>query len=178
KRQLLSLRTIFIISVGLFILILLRQFIVEKKLNTKFEALIIELNKKEKQSHKKRSDLILKDAITEGILLGLERIEENKTFLQSNFDLKYVANKLNSNTSYVSKTINKNKHQSFKDYLNKLRIDFIVVELRNNSKLRRHSLDAIAKDIGYSNGSSFSKIFKKITGINPSYFIDKLNDGN
>ncbi len=122
------------------------------------------------------SVLKINDDIIHKILLGLEKIEKEKTFLKTDFNLQYIANEVNSNISYVSKVINFHKKKSFKEYTNTLRIEHIIKELKEKPITRQFSIDAIAKELGYSNASSFSKIFKKNTGINPSVFIHNLND--
>ena len=60
--------------------------------------------------------------------------------------------------------------------MNELRINFIVEELKSNNRIRKHTIAAIAEDIGYNNSESFTNAFKKITGTLPSYFIKALNE--
>lgn len=72
--------------------------------------------------------------------------------------------------------MNEIKENNFSQYLNKLRINYIVEELSNNSKLRKHTISAIADDIGYNNSESFSNAFRKVTGTLPSYYIKLLQE--
>ncbi len=120
-------------------------------------------------------EIDISDTIVQNILTGLHRLEKEKCFLKLDFNLKFIAQELNSNTSYISKVINFHKKSSFKEYTTQLRIQYFIKELKVNPSFQKHSLDAIAKDIGYSNASSFSKIFKKHTGITPSRFIKDFN---
>ncbi|WP_299889786.1 AraC family transcriptional regulator [uncultured Lacinutrix sp.] len=122
-----------------------------------------------------QSKISINEDIVHKIIKGLEQLEKEKEFLNDDFNLPYIAKKLNSNTSYVSKVINHYRGKSFKQYINNLRIEYIMKELKEKPSLRKFSIDAISKDLGYSNASSFSKIFKKNTGVNPSDFIKELN---
>jgi YesN/AraC family two-component response regulator len=64
---------------------------------------------------------------------------------------------------------------SFSNYLSNLRIVYCIAELRENSTLRNYINKALAQEIGFRNSESFSKAFKKETGLNPSYYIKALN---
>lgn len=123
---------------------------------------------KETLDHKINNEVVNK------ILKGLKQIEKEKSYLNRDFNLRFVTSKLNTNTSYVSKVLNAHMGVSFTDYVNNLRIQYIKDQLTKDPKLRLLSLDALANDIGYSNASSFSKIFKKFTGVAPSKFIKEL----
>ena len=108
------------------------------------------------------------------ILDGLEAFESNKSFLSQNVSLNEVAKKLETNSNYLSKVVNSYKNKNFAMYLNELRINHAISELKNNSQLRSYSIEGIAYEFGYKNPQSFSTAFKKITGLYPSYFIKQI----
>ncbi len=76
---------------------------------------------------------------------------------------------------YLSKIINHYKGKSLSNYLTNLRIEYCISELRQNATLRKYTIKAIAQEMGFRNSESFSKAFKKQTGLNPSYYIKELN---
>lgn len=108
----------------------------------------------------------------------LEIFEANKEFLQKNITVDGLAKDLGTNRDYLSKTVNELKGKNFSQYLNELRINYIVEELKTNKVLRKHTISAIAEDIGFNNSESFSNAFKKITGTLPSYYIKLLQSQN
>ena len=121
------------------------------------------------------SNFIIKDATRTEILDKLIKLEEKKLFLKQDFTLHNVAKRLKTNTAYLSKIVNSELDKNFSSYVNELRINYIVIELKNNSKLRSYSINAIAEEIGYKSPESFTKYFKIATGISPSIYIKKIN---
>lgn len=101
--------------------------------------------------------------------------EVNKDFLHKNITIDGLAKDLGTNRDYLSKSVNELKGKNFSQYLNELRINYIVEELKSNEKLRKYSISAIAEDVGFNNSESFSNAFKKITGTLPSYYIKLLH---
>lgn len=108
------------------------------------------------------------------ILTALEEFEKTTLFLQENITLESLAKELDTNSSYLSKVINKVKHISFSTYLNELRIDYVINRLTKDSTFRSYTIKAIGKEAGYHSEQSFSRAFHKKTGLYPSFFIKKL----
>ena len=118
---------------------------------------------------------IIKDEKVNQILDGLVRLEEKKYFLKQECTLHTVAKKLKTNTAYLSKIVNNELGKSFSTYINELRINYIIVELKNNARLRSYSVNAIAVEIGYKRPDAFTRYFKEATGITPTIYIKKIN---
>ncbi|MDE1205393.1 helix-turn-helix domain-containing protein [Tenacibaculum sp. LAR 2:5] len=76
--------------------------------------------------------------------------------------------------NYLSKIINHFKKESFSNYLNNLRIEYIVHRLKEDKVLRKFTIRTIADEAGFNNAESFSKAFFKAKGIKPSYFLKEL----
>lgn len=120
----------------------------------------------------------IKDETRIEILEKLIKLEEKKLFLRQDFTLHNVAKRLKTNTAYLSKIVNSELDKNFSTYVTELRINYIIVELKNNAKLRSYSINAIAEEIGYKSPESFTKYFKIATGISPSTYIKKINQMN
>lgn len=122
----------------------------------------------------------VKSTIPNNILQELKSklllFEANKDFLHKNITIDGLAKDLGTNRDYLSKSVNELKGKNFSQYLNELRINYIVEELKSNEKLRKYSISAIAEDVGFNNSESFSNAFKKITGTLPSYYIKLLQE--
>ena len=128
------------------------------------------------EAQNSNSSFNIKDETVAEILEKLIKLEEKKQFLRQDFTLHNVAKKLKTNTAYLSKIINSELGKSFSTYANELRINYIILELKNNAKLRSYSINAIAEEIGYKSPESFTKYFKAATGISPSVYIKKINE--
>ncbi len=117
----------------------------------------------------------LSHIILEDLQKGLDQFEANNRFLEPKLTLSKLAEQLNTNTNYLSKAVKVIKGSSYTNYLNTLRINYIIEQLKQDHTLRRYTIKAIAKEAGYNNAQSFSTAFYKQTGIYPSYFLNKLN---
>lgn len=108
------------------------------------------------------------------ILEGLKQFEEGENYLKNNFSLPSLASKLNTNTKYLSIILNEYYNKDFNNYLNELRINYIIRKLKNNAQYRQYKLSYLAEKSGFSSHSKFSAVFKSITGLPPSDFIKFL----
>lgn len=129
--------------------------------------------KKQPQPNNSNGVGLSKEKINE-IEKKLKKMESNGDFLNKNFTLNTLAKKLNSNTSYLSFYFNHVKMQSFPNYLNHLRINYILEQLQDNPKLLNYSIEGLAHECGYNDASVFSKIFKNIVEVPPSYYIQQI----
>jgi AraC-like DNA-binding protein len=101
--------------------------------------------------------------------------QELKEIIQDHIDtsitLKEISKDLNISPSYLSREFSKYFGElSFGEYIQQQRIAK-AKELMDNAT---HSLTEIAYLTGFSDQSHFTRIFKKITGQNPSGFRKKL----
>lgn len=112
----------------------------------------------------------------EQLLAHLEEFEKNQKYLASNINSKDLAKSFGSNSSYLSLVVNTYKQKTLSQYINDLRIDFVVEKLQSDSKFRKYTIKAIAQEVGFNTAEAFSKTFYKKTGIYPSYFIKKLEE--
>jgi len=146
------------------------------------------LQKTKKNREQMKSDLVINKHINtkvikridsekaKNILISLENLENTEFFLNENFSLATVAKKLKTNSSYISRTVNIYKNQTFQEYASELRINYVINRLKKDRKFRLYSVQHIAKEIGYKSPNSFTKHFKKKTGIYPSSFIANIDD--
>lgn len=125
---------------------------------------------------KQRSKNVIPGDRLQDIKVKLELFENNRDFLQKDITLHSLAKEFETNRDYLSRSVNELKKTNFSQYLNELRIGYIIEELNNNEKIRKYTIAAIADEIGYNNSESFSNAFKKTTGTLPSYYIKLLQD--
>ncbi len=124
--------------------------------------------------HKSPGNLDIPKEVVAAVLKKLEAFEQDHGYLKLNLTLGGLAKECGTNSKYFSKIINEYKHKSFTNYINDLRIDYAITTLQSNLKLRKYSIKAVAKEVGFNTTEAFSKSFYKSTGIYPSFYIKQL----
>lgn len=109
------------------------------------------------------------------ILDQLEEFENKQLYVKRDLSLSYLATFCDTNTKYLSVVINSHKKKDFFNYINELRINYIVEKLRNDPYYRRLKVAALAREAGFSSQSKFALNFKKVTDVSPSEFIKSLS---
>lgn len=126
------------------------------------------------RSEIKKADIPVE--IVKDILQKLIVFEKNNEFLNPSVKQVDLARQFETNSNYLSKIINNYKGKNFSKYLNDLRIEYAIKKLKSDKKFRNFTIKAIAEETGFNTAESFSKSFQLKTGIQPSYFIKKINE--
>lgn len=134
--------------------------------------------KRKKSATSTNEQLNVPQDIVDSILSGLKIFEEKEAFTSNKITLNSLAKELNTNPNYLSKVVNYHKKGSFSNYLNNLRIDYTIEQLKTNPLYKKYTIKAISSEVGFNNVQSFSKAFRNSKGINPSYFMKELNKIN
>ncbi len=173
-----------LISLIILIFVLIRNNKKQKLYKKRFQELLENKNSQEVSVSKdqkvktnqenKPKDIGISEIIVNDILKNLVKFEENNDFLQSNISVSSLSKRFKTNSKYLSKVINVHKNKSFSNYVNELRINYVVEELKINTKFRKYTIRAIANEIGFNTTEAFSKSFFKTTGIYPSFFMKQL----
>ncbi|MBB4807834.1 AraC-like DNA-binding protein [Chryseobacterium defluvii] len=103
----------------------------------------------------------------------IQPIVENDYFKQTDFTISKLASLLNTNNVYISKAIKLNGYTNFNHYLNTCRVNNVKKLIQEND-LNRITLMYIYTASGFSNQSTFNRVFKQIEGITPSEYIEKI----
>ena len=120
----------------------------------------------------------ISEEVIEQIQKGLDHFESQKEFLDGSITLNSLSKTLSTNSNYLSKVINFNKQKNFSNYLNDLRIEYAIEQLKNNPQFRKYSVKGMAQEVGFNSPESFSKAFYKRSGLYPSYFLKQLEKMN
>lgn len=177
-----------ILAIGVLLVIIVLMYRRSKNLTVRYEYVIQRLNEgkileQEKVSHlsnNQNDNLSVGDAISketeERILLSVVDLESNGDFyLDPNISLTKLASMLETNTKYLTYVIRKHRGKNFSIYINDLRINYIVLEIRKNPELLKYKISYLAELAGFSNHSKFSSEFKRVVGMAPSIFISKMS---
>ncbi|TRX30652.1 AraC family transcriptional regulator [Flavobacterium sp. ZT3R18] len=109
-----------------------------------------------------------------GVLKQLEKFEINKMFLEKDLTLAKLAVAFDSNTRYISKIISHYRDKKFVEYINDLKIDYIISLLKEDKRIRNYTNKALAEESGFSRTQRFATAFFARTGMPTSYFIEEL----
>ncbi|MBW7674233.1 AraC family transcriptional regulator [Chryseobacterium chendengshani] len=101
----------------------------------------------------------------------LAMFEHELQFIKKGITQKSIANKLNTNSHYLSVYINENKGMNFNKYMAELRINYITNLLNTNNKYLNYTIEALAEECGIAARQNFSNLFFEINGIRPTDYI-------
>lgn len=114
---------------------------------------------------------------TENMILSkLEIFEGSKEVTNPHLSLAVLAKRLDTNSKYLSEIINKHKQKNFNNYLNELRVKYIISKLQQNPEYLQYKTSYLAEEAGFASRTTFTTIFKNIAGKSPSQFIDELKN--
>lgn len=145
----------------------------KKRDRQKFEKMMRNTPAKE-TSIKQQNNTTISPEVTKSILQNLEKFEKNKKYLEKDMNLAKMAAILNTNTKYVSIIIADYRGKKLTNYINDLKIDYIVELLKTQNKFRNYTNKALAEEAGFGSTQIFTKAFKNKNGISPTYFIEEL----
>ena len=97
---------------------------------------------------------------------------DEQLFLQPKISLGDVADRLDTNTTYVSRLVNNAYNLGFPEFINTLRIDYAEQYILNHREAKQ---DEIAAKCGFLSASSFNNTFKKITGMTPKVWLASVD---
>jgi AraC-like DNA-binding protein len=132
--------------------------------------------RKKKSAYLIEDQPIIDEDVKDIILTKLKKLEEQNFFIDPNCSLRQLSEQLKTNPKYLSQVINQEKRSNFSNYINELRINYLLPKLLEDVVFRNGKLSYLAASIGYNNLNTFNSAFKKRQGILPSYFINQLNN--
>jgi AraC-like DNA-binding protein len=128
------------------------------------------------QQPEKKCSLEIPSAITADILSKLDEFAASESFLDPSITQHILADRLGTNSNYLSRVVNFKLGRTFPDYLNDLRVGYALKRLSEDKRFRHYTIKAIAQSSGYKSADSFSRAFYKRHGIYPSYYLKKLEE--
>lgn len=118
--------------------------------------------------------IVIPEKTIHSLMKKLDEFEKNNNYLDASMSLNLLAENLNTNTKYLSEIINTYKNKNFHSYINELRINYIVAQLKNNPVYLKYKVSHLAEEAGFSSHSLFSTVFKQVTGYSPALYIKSL----
>ncbi|MGE0076742.1 MAG: helix-turn-helix domain-containing protein [Bacteroidales bacterium] len=102
----------------------------------------------------------------------LKKMSNDKPFLDSDLTLSSLSYKLNISPDYLSNILNNKLNYNFYDFINHYRVE----EFKKESKLpqnKNYTIIAIAYNCGFNSKATFYRVFKNITGITPTEYMQQ-----
>ena len=98
-----------------------------------------------------------------------------KDYLNPTLSLKEFSQNLNTPSRTISKHINQGLEISFVDFVNQYRVEEVKVKI-DSGQLEQFTLLSLALESGFNSKSSFNRIFKKLTHMSPSEYVNRSHD--
>lgn len=178
-----------LIVVSLIIMILIERFLINKEnANGIIERtkLVFQKNTKKYQTKNKLKPSIKTNA--QGVFNSekervdfvnrLKYFEDSNQFLDGELTLSQISKKLHTSDQLLSKYLKNELNTNFNNYLNNLRIKYIVAllthKLENNVPIK--SLEDTYLQAGFKSKSTFNRHFKRVMSQTPTEFIDSFKN--
>jgi len=108
------------------------------------------------------------------VLARLERFERRRDFLDRKMSAGKLAVLAEVNGKYLSQIISHYKGKRVMEYINDLRVDHIIAQMKQDRKLAHYSNRSLAGEAGFNSERTFIKAFKSRVGITPMFFMERL----
>lgn len=108
------------------------------------------------------------------LLKALEKFEKERRFLESDWSLTTLSAAFKTNPKYLAIILEQYREKRITNYINGLRIEYIITLLRTESKFRFYTYEALAQEAGFSSTERFTNAFKTKTQITPQFFIEEI----
>jgi len=139
-----------------------------------YKSIVSNIFSSEKIQVKKRN-LLLPENQLEDLTTELELIMmTEKPFLNFNYGLKEMTQRMNVSERLLSQAINESREQNVNDFINNYRIEEAKKIITENSDPKKTFLE-IAFESGFNSKSAFYLVFKKRTGITPTEFKNSIS---
>lgn len=140
----------------------------------KAKKLTMELQKEEEKEQEKEENPV-RYRLTEEQRKNLETkmlqlVKNEKLYLEDHFTMSDLVRRMNTNKAYLSEVIGRTEYGSFYQLINTLRVDHACQLLEQDSSLK---MEQVALASGFSSGSAFSQVFKRIKGVSPSEYLHR-----
>lgn len=130
------------------------------------------------QLHEKYSSSSLKGVEEVKLFFRLKNLmEKEKIYLDPNLSLREVADKLHTNTKYLSQVVNHHASCNFQAFINTYRVKEAQEKI-TSGQFGNFTLFGIALQCGFKNKSTFYKVFREVSGQTPRVYIQGVGGRN
>lgn len=135
------------------------------------------INKKQLNFSVKKTSLSnIGENVINHIVNCLEKFENEKWYINNEYTIDSLATEFKTNSGYLSKVINETKNYSFTQYINTLRIEYILEKLETDKRHLKYTIQALSEISGFNSPQTFTRAFITHTKMKPSCFIKELKN--
>ena len=134
---------------------------------------VISLMRREVHDNHERK-VLLDEAEAATIGLRLDRLSADGIFRRPDLDLGRLAGRIQVPAYRLSRYFNEKLATSFPVWLNRSRVNWVCARM---AEVPGTSLLDLALEAGYSSKTTFNTQFSRLTGMSPSEYRKRLNDG-
>ena len=102
----------------------------------------------------------------------VDMIRDKKLYLEEHFTMNDLTEIMHTNRNYLSEVIARSEFQSFYRLINTMRIEHACDMLQNDSNAK---LEIVAIESGFTSGSAFSQVFKRLKDMTPKEYISQIH---
>lgn len=112
------------------------------------------------------------------IIHNLFEFENRKEYLNHYITIASMSSALGTNHKYLNHILKQERDKTFNDYINTMRIKYIVAQIKLDPKLHQYKISHLAEIAGFASHSRFTIIFKKEMNMSPSQYIQQCAKEN
>ncbi|WP_146052728.1 helix-turn-helix domain-containing protein [Aquimarina sp. I32.4] len=155
-------------------IIMMTVYIFDFVYQAKQEASILAEIREKKSTTSNNNKFEIPQDIVAGILNNLKQFEDKEGYLKVKTTTISLAKKFNTNSKYLSNVVNLYKEKTFTEYINELKINYIIERLNRDKKFLNYTQRAIAKEVGFNTTEALSQAFYKKEKIKFSDYLKKI----
>lgn len=103
-------------------------------------------------------------------------MKSNRYYLAPGYSINDLSHQIQIPAYQISKSLNHFKQKGFLEFINEHRIRYCISQF-NRGEWMNYTLEAVAKECGFSNRNSFTIFFTKFQGVPPSKYRARLQNG-
>ena len=116
------------------------------------------------------NDHSLLDTKLRQVATGIKALmDEQKMYKNPHLALRELSNSLSTPSYIVTKALNEVLGVNFYDLVNKYRVEE-AKQLLTDTRYDRFTILRVASDAGFNSKTTFNAVFRKFTGVTPSYY--------
>jgi AraC-like DNA-binding protein len=98
----------------------------------------------------------------------LDLLRNEKLYLEDHLTMSDLTQRMHTNKNYLGEVIARSEYESFYKLINTLRIEHACQLLDADPSLK---MEQVGFESGFSSGSAFSQVFKRMKGVSPSEYL-------
>lgn len=104
-------------------------------------------------------------------------MQTERPYLDPDINIRQLADRLNTNTAYLSRLINTGYDLNFNDFINRYRVQELTAKLAAG-EYEQFTFLSLAFECGFNSKATFNRAFRKHTGQSPGQYVAQLAEGN